>query len=72
MTDIMRKLQETMMQIETGKRIQTAIGNALNQEQQMEISKMIAANKDSFIYWVATDVGRAAVREFANKFIASK
>ena len=72
MDDLMGKLKEMSAQIEIAQRIRTALGNALLPDQQIDISKIVTANKDSFINWIGTDAGRAAVRDFADKFIASK
>lgn len=45
-----------------------AVGAALTPEQQLAVSAKVVAGPGEFIAWSETDVGRAAIREFADKF----
>lgn len=72
MDELMGKLKDVNSQIEMANRLRDAIGNALNSDQQIDISKIILSDKNAFIYWIGTETGRTAVREFADKFISSK
>lgn len=74
MTPIMKTLiaqvsPELARKIEQGENLHRAIGIALTPEQQIAVSPLIHDGPERFIEWSTTDMGRAAIRELADKFV---
>jgi 6,7-dimethyl-8-ribityllumazine synthase len=65
---IANTVQQGMQKLQQADRVKIAIGMALTQDQQIAVSAKIANGPDAFIAWAATDDGRAAIRELADKF----
>jgi hypothetical protein len=59
---------DLLQQLASAELIKGAIGAALTPDQQIAVSAKIIAGPGEFVAWSETDSGRAAVREFADKF----
>jgi len=63
--NVLEKLAGTITMAD---RLKMAVGSALTPEQQVAVSALVADGPGRFERWAATDAGRAAIREFADKF----
>lgn len=68
----MTELRLAAIKMELVRQIQNSIANALEIEQKVDITKIIKSDHEWLFKWLNSDAGRAAIKDFADKFIASK
>jgi hypothetical protein len=67
--NIQELLASTLKKLEHVEKIMYCVGTNLTEEQRTAVSTRVHQSPDKLIGWINTTDGKAALREFADKFI---